>query len=220
MVEDVHKRRTYFLPVVIPIVFYHGKSPYYFSTDIGDLFGEHKAWAPIALKPFKLIDVNQIDDEEIKKHEWLGVLEYVQKYIGTKDLFYRLINIIPLFNQLEIKGAQWYIISTLKYAFSAGALADSQVVQTLLLDKLSFNTRREMMTYAEYLKQEARQEGLQKGLQKGVQKGIQQGKQLGKSEAVQQIAIKLLQEKVDLALIARTTGLTFEQIKQLAACGV
>ena len=54
-----------------------------------------------------------------------------------------------------------------------------------------------------------------KGIEKGIQKGRQEGRQEGKQEAQQQFALNLLKEKVDLPFIAKTTGLSVEEIKKL-----
>lgn len=70
------------LPVVVPLLFYRGEqSPYPFSTDIFDCF-ENKALAKeIFLKPFPLIDITVIPDDEIRKHKGIAILELIQKNI-------------------------------------------------------------------------------------------------------------------------------------------
>ncbi len=65
----------------------------------------------------------------------------------------------------------------------------------------------------------AREEGIQIGEQRGIQigkeEGIQIGKQEGIQEGIQQVVIKLLQEEVAVDIIAKTSGLSIEQIEQL-----
>ena len=74
------------LPVVVPLVFYHGQRTYPYSTDIFDLFGKNKELAKNSLlKPFVLVDVGGIPDEDLKGKTWAGVFEFIQKHIHTRD---------------------------------------------------------------------------------------------------------------------------------------
>ncbi len=57
----------------------------------------------------------------------------------------------------------------------------------------------------------AKEEGREEGIQIGEQRGIQ----IGKQEGIQQMVIKLLQEGVAVEIIAKTSGLSVEQIEQL-----
>ncbi len=75
------------LPVVIPIVFYHGKeSPYPYSTDIFDCFENPAVAKQYYMQPFKLIDVTVIPDEELKNNIITAPLQIIMKHIRDKDL--------------------------------------------------------------------------------------------------------------------------------------
>jgi len=63
---------------------------------------------------------------------------------------------------------------------------------------------RESVIYQEIL-----QEGLQEGRLRGLQEGLQEGRQ--------EMTLKMLQEGVEIELIARVTGLSIEQIQTLLA---
>jgi predicted transposase/invertase (TIGR01784 family) len=74
-------------------------------------------------------------------------------------------------------------------------------------------------------RQEGLQEGLQKGLQKGRQKGLQEGLQKGLQEGRQgglqegrlEVARNLLREKFPVETVAKGTGLSLEEVTQLAS---
>lgn len=74
------------LPLVIPIVFYHGKSPYTGPTDIRDLIvaPAHLIEA-LLFKPFHLIDTHQIKDETLREQEWAGVMAFTMKHIHKRN---------------------------------------------------------------------------------------------------------------------------------------
>ena len=60
---------------------------------------------------------------------------------------------------------------------------------------------------------EGRQEGLQEGLQKGLQKGLQEGLQKG----MYSVAENALREKMPVEAIVKLTGLSFDEVKRIAA---
>ena len=50
-----------------------------------------------------------------------------------------------------------------------------------------------------------------------LQEGIQEGQQKGRQEGRQEMILKMLQEGVEIELIARVTGLSIEQIQALSS---
>ncbi|HEX4045752.1 MAG TPA: Rpn family recombination-promoting nuclease/putative transposase, partial [Gammaproteobacteria bacterium] len=87
-----------FLPLVYPVVVYHADRPYPYSTDIKDLVDAPKELIEhYFLKPFQLIDLGQIKDEELKAHTWSGVMEFALKHVFARDLLPHLQDAIELF---------------------------------------------------------------------------------------------------------------------------
>ncbi len=108
------------LPLVIPLVFYAGKRKYPYSTDVRDLI-----WAPeklihqYFLKPFKLIDLNQMDDKASLRHMLSGLVEVVMRYRTTRSVKIqdeRLITFVQAVDDAGrfdlVKIALHYILST------------------------------------------------------------------------------------------------------------
>jgi predicted transposase/invertase (TIGR01784 family) len=60
----------------------------------------------------------------------------------------------------------------------------------------------------------------QMGIEQGIERGIEQGIERGEDRATQKIALNLLRENVPLEIVARTTGLTIEQLQQLQSGNV
>jgi predicted transposase YdaD len=78
-----HKR----LPMIVPILFYHGRqSPYPYSMRWLNCFDDPTAAQAFYTQAFPLVDVTVIPDDEIKTHRKVALLEYVQKHIHEKDI--------------------------------------------------------------------------------------------------------------------------------------
>lgn len=75
------------------------------------------------------------------------------------------------------------------------------------LDEIYALEERNKMTYISFAER--------RGIEKGIEKGIQQGKKKGEAEAMCKVAKRLLQAKISLAVIKKTTGLSAEEIKEL-----
>ncbi len=73
-------------------------------------------------------------------------------------------------------------------------------------------TKDELEKYVKEQDAVGKEERIQEG---AFDEGEQKGKQEGKNEKAEEIAIKLLQEGMDISFIVKMTGLSVEQIKQL-----
>lgn len=195
------------LPVVVPLVFYHGRQFYPYGTDIFELFGASRELAKsVLLQPFHLIDVNNLSDEVLTERVWSGVLTFIQKHIFERDILRYYEEIVPLLKKLMTEGADDYIISIIQYVMNAGSIGDVQQF-VRLASTLSPTFGDEVMTLAERLRLE--------GLAEGKAEGKVEGRAEGREEAATEIAKKLLTNGVDLKLVAHFTGLSTEAINSL-----
>ncbi|WP_423062470.1 Rpn family recombination-promoting nuclease/putative transposase [Candidiatus Paracoxiella cheracis] len=206
---DLHLKgkSSFCLPVIVPIVFYNGSKPYFYSTNLFDLFGEQKYLAKqMFLEPFTLIDLTEVSDDELKAMQWMGVMGLVQKNIGTRDFMSFLKDFLPTLKKLEKAGGQEYLSNTLTYLFQ-GDIEDLEKAVTLIQSELSSKLGDEVMTLAERLEQKGFARGEKVGFESGERAGFEKGKQV--------IAQHMLQQNIEYALIAEITGLTLDQIKAL-----
>ncbi|HGG5248837.1 TPA: Rpn family recombination-promoting nuclease/putative transposase [Salmonella enterica subsp. enterica serovar Paratyphi B] len=98
---DDHLKKGYkTLPVVVPLLFYHGEiRPYPYSMDWLDCFEQPELARRVLSKPWPLIDVSVLDDDDIKTHRRMALLEMVQRDIRLRDgreLLGRLVQLIQL----------------------------------------------------------------------------------------------------------------------------
>ena len=78
-----HKR----LPLVIPMLFYHGiATPYPYSLCWLDGFTHPAHARGLYATAFPLVDITVIPDDEIVQHRRVALLEFMQKHIRQRDL--------------------------------------------------------------------------------------------------------------------------------------
>jgi len=189
------------LPIVYPMVFAACKSPYKGPTDIFDCFGEYKTLAQeTLLKPFQLVDAQQISDETLAHFTWSGTFTYLCKHIRTNTILNKLTDWVPQLLKIEQAGGGDVIISMLKYALSQdrSIRADDIVA---IAERFPEEIGGKMRSVAEQLKEQ--------GMQQGMQQGIRQEKQA--------TARKMLSEAISTPVISKITGLTEAAIRALAA---
>jgi predicted transposase/invertase (TIGR01784 family) len=184
------------LPLVYPMVIYHAERPYPYSTDIRDVVDAPRELINrYFLKPFQLIDLGRIDDEELKRHAWVGVMEFVLKHIYARDVLPYLHDIAELLRRIARSGGSDYVSIVLQYALERGELRNKEAFFDLINTQISSEVGEKVMTLAEQLKAEGIAEGLQKG----------------KFE----VARRLLAEGSEATFIAKITGISLETLKTL-----
>ena len=206
MMDHVKKHGGTELPIVYPMVFYHGESRYTAVTDIFELFGEHKELAKkIFLQPHHLIDVTQIRDEELQKRVWSGTLEFVYKHIYAREFLKHLEGIKPQFRELERKEGENFIMVLLEYVIERVNLDDPKPMVNFIRSTFSQSMEEKAMTLGDRLRAE------------GYEQGIEQGKYQGIEQDRRAIAVNMLREGCDVDFIVRVTGLESMKIRELQA---
>jgi recombination-promoting nuclease RpnB len=210
---EQHKQ-TDSLPLVVPIVFYNGvDSPYPYCTEISNLFTDVDVYAKIGLGSFKLVDLTTTDDKHLLEHGKLSVLEVLLKHIRDRDLTLEIAEVIVLALTIAKKMRISSSLVDASFSYLIDAREHEEIKKlTELIKKSELSEYVEnIMTYAEQL----RQEGWQNGKFAGLEEGALKGKLEGKLEERFEVAKNLKNLGVDIQVIAKSTGLTLEQIKQL-----
>jgi len=192
------------LPLVIPLVFYHGEQAYTASQDIRDLIQAPASLIEnVLFQPFTLIDTHQLSDEKLREQHWAGIMTFVMKHIYARDVLMPLQQILAHLRQFEQEGGRDFVVTLLKYLLIAGETAQAEQVVELIKNQLSQPVGEQIMTIAEQLRQQGVQQGMQQGMQKGMQQGIEEGMQQGIQQGMQQgmqqgevaVLMRLLQHK-------------------------
>ncbi|EBZ8682300.1 TPA: Rpn family recombination-promoting nuclease/putative transposase [Escherichia coli] len=186
------------LPLVIPVLFYHGeRSPYPYSMNWLDCFENPALAAKIYTKPFPLVDITVVDDNEIMNHRRMAALTLLMKHIRHRDMM-ELLDKLPQV-MVEISDEQVRVL--IHYIVNAGDSVSPEFMRALA-ERLPQHEDK-LMTIAERLEQKGRQEGRMEGRMEGA---------LEKALA---IACQLQKMGMTPEQIKQATGLSDDELKKI-----
>ncbi|WYW35947.1 Rpn family recombination-promoting nuclease/putative transposase (plasmid) [Vibrio harveyi] len=201
------------LPLVVPLLFYHGKtSPYPYSTNWLDEFENPEIAKALYSQDFPLVDVTVIPDDEIIRHKRVALLELVQKHVRQRDLLDFTDTLVTLLLERLITVNQ--LDSLVEYLLRVGETSNLEGLMRTLAQQVPEHEER-FMTVAEQLEARGREQGLKQGRQEGEAFGRQEGRQEGQQEAKLTIAKRMLAAGLDKSLISDTTGLSEKELLAL-----
>ena len=153
------------LPIVMPILLYHGtKEKYPHSISIFDCFESKTLAQKYAFNDIRLIDLTVMSDDEIAKQGFRFFFELVLKYARDKELAKRLVELLESHPEL----ANYFDGKDFKKAFVNLLMSldlDSEHVASETLKKLDNLTGVDIMTLRQQWEEKAQQQGLLKGKQ-------------------------------------------------------
>jgi recombination-promoting nuclease RpnB len=153
------------LPLIIPMVFYHGNKPWNESRELKDIIeGPSDIIESILFKPFHLIDANTFSDEELGQQERAGLLTFIMKSVmlretmKNQEILYSMLRTIIEAEGLE---ASELITTLLNYLVQFVSTSNDKEFFTEIKEVLTTTSSRSeyMGSLAEYLKEEGRQQG-------------------------------------------------------------
>lgn len=177
--EDFRKQNpgSEALPIILPIIVYNGPNKYNASTSFTDLFGDHKKMAEnMLLNPFSLLDLNTIEDEEIKHHYWCGLLELFMKKSRNSETLALLKEAKQLIDALsKEQNASGYLIVMVRYLISQTEAKDLGSFLEGIHGALPKKVEEEIMNVAQQLEQRGMQKGIELGREEGINEGVLRG---------------------------------------------
>lgn len=224
------KKKT--LPLIILMVFYHGKTPYNGAIDIKELIeGPVELIDNFLLKLFHLIDTNIINDEVFKTQHLAGFMAFIMKKIYARD-FMNSKGIIydMLTNIINKEGADAVvsIITMLNYLIRYGRTKMPEEFINNVHEMLSISKEAQeefMDTVAEYLIKKGRKEGHDEGIALGRDMGREEGFELGRKQTCYTILQHLIAVKFGTDFIkyrdkifSATPELLEKWVKKVISC--
>ena len=177
-------RLGHHLPVVIPVVIYHGKGKWNYSLRFSDLFElpseDFRPYVP----DFKHLihDISSMNDEEFKTSILMEIFHLLFKYIYYPELETKIQEIFDLLEKIPDEDKfKEYLQAIVQYVYLAGPMSR---------EKLGEYTRRlpggdeAMQTAAEQIRQEVYNE-----LKQEQERLLVEREQQGKLEAIQETLI-------------------------------
>ena len=170
------------LPVIIPIVFYNGGTPYTASSRLSDLMeGPIELIEEYLHKDFLLIDTNYLEDEVLREEKWAGTLAFFMKHVHDRDIVESIRSIIGSLLWLIKAGCEDLVTAYLNYYMSEANNFNLTIYIDLIKKHLSEEIGEKVMNMAQQLRDEGVVIGVEKGVQQGIQQGMQQGMQQGEA---------------------------------------
>ena len=206
------------LPIVIPVVVYHGIRKWTYSLEFSDLFrmpsDDFRRFVPTFTHI--LHDISHIDENAFRVSVEIHVFLKLLKYASRPDLNHKLPGIISLLQNLKNKDRiTEYLPVIIRYILNAGKMSVNEMKKAF---KSLPKGEETVETTADMLIQEGREQGIVQGIEKGIvqgiEKGIEKGIQIGESRAryrsIQDMLQELLQERFD-----STDPLLMEKIRSI-----
>jgi predicted transposase YdaD len=162
------KKKT--LPLVIPIVIYHGRQKWKIERDMSALFGnpEPEMLAYVPKFRMEVFDLGQKDDSEFMSMAMMGTAMLAMKYVwdgGIIDAIPKIQQIINEFGKIDTGIGLW--MSLFRYITQAARVEDEEAFERAIADiDLGGDT---MGTLAEKWFREGEEKGLEKGRQEGLE---------------------------------------------------
>jgi len=196
------------LPIVLPIIFYHGKRPWKRKS-----LSEYLAGGTVQFQQFipefdyLLVDLSEFTEEEITsvlfRRTAVKLWLLVQKYIFYPLELKSNLKKIFLLGILYFSGEEGlrFLESLLRYVLFSTDIPEDTVMDSV--EVLPIEAKEKAMTTAERLINKGREEGIQKGISTGTRKTSLEN------------ARKMMDKGYPLKDICEITGLSEEEVREL-----
>ena len=215
------------LPLIVPLVIYQGRRKYSAPRNLWQLFTHPELAKKLFTDDYRLIDLHSMPDDEIIRKKHIALFEYVLKHIHERDmlgLLENLFKLLPHAIEIDKKQDYFYIKKILWYIDTKVPAEKQEELNNLLINNLSKEEGEEIMSsiaqkyFDEGIDQGVKmgiEQGVKMGIDQGVKVGIDQGVKMGIDQALENTALKMLQQKIDDSLVLKVTGLSQEQLARL-----
>jgi len=207
-----HKKENGKLPIVIPFVLYNGKKKYNVPKNLWDLFDDPDMAKDIMLSDYHLIDLQAMNDDEIKQNQHLGMLQYMMKYIHENDMIAVWEKFFEHFKDLifyDKEKGYIYIKKFIWYTDAKLGEENQEDLRKVILNNLPQEEGDNIMTT---IAEKYIREGEAKGEARGKAEGIIAGEKAKATE----IAQMMLKNGISIEEIQKYTSLSASEIKTLA----
>lgn len=171
------------LPVIIPLVLYHGKSRWNVSKQFADVIKVESDALKMYVPAFEysLCDVSEKSSEEIKGAAMLQIGLHVLQNIFSDKAMEKLLQAYDLFEQMPRQTGLEFMGTVLRYLSAANDRVTIEEIRRTWKEIFSEKEGEDAMAT---LAEQWMKEGEAKGLQQGRQEGLQEGRQEGEANIV------------------------------------
>jgi len=225
------------LPLICPLVLYHGTTEYNAPRNFWDLFVNPEKAKNLLGGDYKLIDLHEASDDEILKNNKLALFEYCLKHIHRrnkekllKDIFAKckeaiiidekrgFISIVRLLRYIDTQIPEERRASVAKLV-TTNLIEGEKIMRSIAQAYMDEGRAEGRVEGRAEGRAEGEARGIDLGVKKGIDLGIKKGEVIGiaKGEAkgVMKVAKNLLKQGLSFDAIAKATGLSLAKIRQL-----
>jgi predicted transposase/invertase (TIGR01784 family) len=214
-----HMKSKEKLPLVCPLVFYHGSKNYNAPMNLWELFASPEEAKGLLANDYQLVDLQAMSDDEINYDKHLSIILYMMKHINQRDKLKLIEDIFKNCHKaILLDQEQDYVYTKLMiwYNDCKIPLNKKQEFEQLVLDHLPKEKGAEIMkTIADSYIDEGVSKGILIGKNEGIAIGEARGEARGEAKGVEKIAQRMLKENTDIKFIASVTGFTIDEILKL-----
>ena len=207
-----HIKQVKPVPIVLPIIFYHGHSKWKYLPLSHYLSGDtDRFYRFIPGFDYLLVDLSEYSTEKIKTRVFtrtaVKIAMLVQKHIFYPEMLRAhlkdFLNLGILYFKEE-EGLR-FLESVCRYIYTATEIEAETIIKTV--DVLPERAEEVVMTTAEKLRKEGKEEGQREGWEKGQREG--------REKTNFEHARKMLQKGYSVKNISEITGLSREEVRKL-----
>ncbi|MBU5426765.1 Rpn family recombination-promoting nuclease/putative transposase [Tissierella pigra] len=215
----IQKENKEELPIIIPMLIYHGKEKWNIRTDIRDMIPDFyqlpeyfKERVPVFKYDF--FNIGEYKENDFQKLTRLtAMMLKAFKYSFEEDLEVVLENFLLALDEVQKEESLETIIYYGEIYLRYIELTNSDATEEDIKEEIRRLDGKGAVTMSILERRELL--GMEKGLQEGMQKGLLEGRQEGMQKRNIEIAKNLLKEGVEIALVVKATGLSKSEVEEL-----
>ena len=223
-ISAIQKEEKSELPIVLPVVVYHGLGKWNFKTDLRDMIPNYHdlpKYIKERVPAFKydLYNIGQSGDEDFEKYARLTAMMLTAfKFSYEKDIEIVLEEFLIILEKTLEEESMDELMYFVRIYFNYIQQTHIDIPEKELLDKIKKIQGREassMSLLERNLLDDILEKTIEKGMKEGLEKGLEKGMEKGRQEEKIKIAKNCLKEGTEIALIAKITGLSEEEVEKL-----
>ena len=186
------------IPKVIPLVIYTGQAKWTAKNKLEEVQVEFEHFNGIdVITGYNLIDIRN-EEEAIKEGTAVARMSVIERKNDTEDIIEMVKRMSKYIKEQEERKE---FAKEIKYLLSDKLTKEEiEKIEEILIEKEG----EDAMLHAQMV--------IRRDFENAKKKGIKEGLEEGRKEGIMSVAKKLLEEKVDMDVIEKVTGLTRQQL--------
>lgn len=217
--QDLKEAGAEKLPLVIPVVFYHGQRRWNVGINFRDLVAgaEREEWRGFVPDfAYHLCDLSRYSDEEIMGTPGLQVGLVLLKYVFSEELDERLERILNRVKKdKRIASLIDQLVPMAEYVTAAAGMPPHRFKEILDSAFSGSEEGETMQTIFDLYKEEGREQGLEEGRELGLEEGLEKGRQEEAANLVLRLLIRRFTQ-ISKRAEAQIRRLSLMQLEQLS----